>query len=368
MRRPGTSWLVRSADRAIPHSTIRGCGWRLREDDHPRHGVLMNKRPVWCRDVPLLGSDAPLPLDRPFSSKEADSAGVSPRLRRQLVQEGLLRPLLRGVYVATQVPDTFDTRVTALVLVVPSHGIVVDRTAAWAYGVDALPRSAIHTMPPIDVFSREDSRMRRGGIRSGVRQLTERDIDTVKGLRLTTHVRTACDLGRLLWRFDALSVIDGLLRAGLDQDALLHEVERFKGYRGIRQLRHLAPLGDPLAESPPESALRLHWHDADLPWPRCQIWVHGDDGRPRYRIDVGHEETLYGGEYFGEEFHDEDDREDDETRLEWLATQRSWVLDVFRREDVYGRGLRASTRLRVGFELARRQLGVRRAVHLDLGR
>lgn len=328
----------------------------------------MNKKPAWCRDVPLLGVDAPLPVDRPFSSGEADSAGVSPRLRRHLVQVGLLRPVLRGVYVATQVPDTFDTRVAALAFVVPTHAIAVDRTAAWAYGVDALPRSAIHTMPPIDVFSREASRMRRSGIQSGVRQLTDRDINVVKGLSLTTKVRTACDLGRLLWRFDALSVIDGLLRVGLDHGALMDEMERFKGYRGVRQLRQLVPLGDPLAESPPESALRLHWHDAGLPWPTCQIWVYDDDGRPRYRIDLGHEETLYGGEYFGEEFHDDDDREDDEARLEWLARQRSWALDVFRREDVYGHELAAGTRLRAGFDLARRDLGVRRAVVLDLGR
>ncbi len=57
------------------------------------------------------------------------------------------------------------------------------------------------------------------------------------GLRVTTPVRTACDLGRLLWRFDALAALDGYLRIGVDRDEVLLEMPRFRGYRGVRQLR-----------------------------------------------------------------------------------------------------------------------------------
>ena len=45
------------------------------------------------------------------------------------------------------------------------------------------------------------------------------------------------------------------------------EIGRFRGFRGVVQLRCLAPLGDGRAESPGESALRLHWYDAGLPTP-----------------------------------------------------------------------------------------------------
>jgi hypothetical protein len=310
----------------------------------------MHIMPAWCRDVERIGADAPIPVDRPFSAQEATRAGISPSLRRRLVERELLRPVLRGVFVATHVPDSLRLRVAALELVVPDHAVVVDRTAAWLHGVDALPRSASHEMPALDVISRASSRVRRPGVASGVRDLRTRDVEELGRLTVTTSLRTACDLGRRLWRFDALAAIDGFLRLGLDHGLLLSESERFKGHRGVRQLRELVPLGDPGAESPPESALRLHWYDAELPRPETQIWVPGDDGRPRFRIDLGHREARYGAEYFGEEYHPEEQDEHDEARLAWLRTRRDWVMDVFVKVDVYGADLAASDRLRWGFE------------------
>lgn len=325
-----------------------------------------NRLPVWCRDAILLGEDAPVPIDRPFTASYAASAGVGPRLRRRLVEAGLLRPVLRGVLVATQVPDSLRLRVSAVRLVVPEHVVAVDRLAAWIHGVDALPRSAIHELPSLDVFSRAGSRMRRDSIRSGVRDLTARDVRVIDGLQVTSPLRTACDLGRLLWRYDALGAIDGFLRLGVDHDELLREVDRFRGYRGVVQLRTLVPLGDDGAESQPESALRLHWHEAELPCPETQIWVYDGDV-PRFRIDLGHEGVRYGVEYFGEAWHDEDQREHDEGRIRWLEDDRDWVMDVFRKHHVYGQELLA-LQLRQGFERARRQLGLRGSTYIDLGR
>lgn len=325
-----------------------------------------NRLPAWCRDAILLGEDAPVPIDRPFRASYAASAGVSPRLRRHLVEVGLLRPVLRGVLVATQVPDSLRLRVSAVRLVVPEHVVAVDRLAAWIHGVDALPRSAIHEMPLLDVFSRAGSRMRRDSIRSGVRDLTARDVCVIDGLQVTSPLRTACDLGRLLWRYDALGAIDGFLRLGVDRDELRGEVDRFKGFRGVVQLRGLVPLGDDGAESQPESALRLHWHEAELPWPKTQIWVYDGD-LPRFRIDLGHEGVRYGVEYYGEEWHAEDQRKHDEGRIRWLEDDRDWVMDVFRKHHVYGQELLA-LQLRQGFERARRQLGLHGTTYIDLGR
>jgi hypothetical protein len=312
----------------------------------------MHVMPAWCRDVDAIAADAPIPCSRPFSAAEATRLGVDESLRRRLVERGLLRPLLRGVFVVDGVPDSLRLRVAALELVVPEHAVVVDRTAAWLHGVDALPRSTIHRMPSLDVFSRQGSRLRRPGVASGIRDLTVRDLETIGGLTVTTPLRTACDLGRLLWRFDALGAIDGFLRLGLDHGLLLGEVGRFAGYRGVRQLRTLAPLGDPGAESQPESALRLHWYDAELPPPETQIWVEDDTGLPKFRIDVGDRDARYGAEYFGEEFHGEEQQADDEDRLSWLEKHRSWHMDVFRKDDVYGPELAASGRLRRGHAAA----------------
>ncbi|HEV2796257.1 MAG TPA: hypothetical protein VGV65_01445 [Nocardioides sp.] len=290
-------------------------------------------------------------------------------LRHRLVALGLVRPLVRGVFVAAQVPDSFRVRVSAVAMVTPPHAVVVDRTAAWIHGVDALPRSAIHEMPSIDLYSRGGSRMRRTGVASGIRDLRPTDIDELGPVAVTTRLRTACDLGRLLWRFDALAAIDGFLRQGVDQDELVREVERFKGFRGVVQLRRLAPLGDKGAESPPESALRLHWHEADIPaWPQTQIWVHDDDGTPRFRIDVGDAEVRFGAEYYGEEFHGDEVEEADQERIAWLERRRAWHIEVFEKEAVYGRELCATDRLHTGTVRARATLGGRAVTYVDLAR
>lgn len=277
--------------------------------------------------------------------------------------------MLRGTFVASQVPDSLRLRVAAVQLVTPPHVVIVDRTAAWVHGVDALPRSAIHEMPSLDLYSRSTSRMRRTGVSSGIRTLTGADVEHLGGVAVTTPLRTACDLGRLLWRYDALAAIDGFLRIGVAQDELVREVDRFKGHRGVVQLRRLAAWGDPGAESPPESALRLHWHEADIPaWPRTQIWVLSDERVQKFRIDVGDEEVRFGGEYFGEQFHGEDDEASDEGRLRWLRERRAWVMEVFTKADVYGPDLAAGDRLHRGYVMARATMGLRNRSYVDLGR
>lgn len=328
----------------------------------------MNRLPSWCRDVILLGPDAPLPLNVPFTVSQAEAQGVHRHLLSRLVELGLLRRPLRGVLVATQAPDAFGLRVHALKLVVPGHCVVVDRTAAWAHGVSILPRWARYEMPFLDVFSTHRSRMRRAGIRSGVRDLVAADVEEHDGLRITSSLRTACDLGRGLWRFDALAALDGFLGQGLDRDVLAAELGRFKGYRGVIQLRTLVPLADGRSESPGESALRLHWHDGGLPRPELQIWVHDDAGVAVFRIDIGLEELLYAVEYDGEEFHGQDAEDHDLSRRDWLRDQRGWTIEVFAKGDVYAPHADPVPRLRSGYRRARVRLGTHDVTYIDLAR
>ena len=320
----------------------------------------------WFRAT-LLGSDSAIPIDRPFTYAEAKAEGVGSKLLAQLVGTGHLRHVLHGVYVATQVPDSLGMRARALKLVVPDHGVVVDRTACWLHVVDALPRRAAYEMPPLEVYSTARSRTRRAGVSSGIRDLRPGDVEVVDGLRVTTKLRTACDVGRLVWRYDAIGALDGLVRAGLSKDELIAVVGRFKGQRGVLQLRQLVPIIDPLAESMPESALRLHWHEADLPWTECQIWVLDDGGRPVFRIDVGHRDVRYGAEYFGLAFHGDEEKAADEARLEWLGRRR-WTMDVFGKGQVYGMDPHPQDALRGGFERARARLGSSTPVYVDLSR
>jgi hypothetical protein len=318
----------------------------------------MSKMPSWMSDVVLLDERCPLPLEAPFTTAQAEALGISRHLLSRLCQLSLIRPLVRGTYVAAQVVDTLGLRASALQLVVPETAVVTDRTAAWLHGVDILPRSATHEPPPVQMFARNGSRVRRPGVASGVRALLDSDVTSVGGVVVTTPLRTALDLGRLLRRFDALAALDGFLRLGVPLDELLRSIERFKGERGVVQLRMLAPLADGRAESPAESVLRLHWYDAGLPRPELQWWVYDDDGVAIYRLDLALPDCRYAAEYDGEKFHTDDDQPRDETRREWMSTQRWWVIDVFTKEEVYPRSADPAARLAAGMRLARSRMGL----------
>lgn len=302
----------------------------------------------------LLDEGFPLPLYDPFTSGQARAAGLDPRRLRQLLDEGLLRRVLRGVYAASQAPDSVLFRARAVGLVIPECAVVTDRTAAWLHGVPVLERGAHLAAPPISVCESVDSRVRRPEVDGRRRQLLPKDVMEIHGVRVTTPLRTSLDLGRRLWRFDALAAIDGFLRIGVEHDVLLSEVERFRGHRGVRQLRWLAPLGDGRAESPGESALRLHWYDACLPKPEPQLWIRDDWGRELYRLDLALPEARYAAEYDGEEHHSGgEDVAHDEDRREWMRTERGWTIDSFRKDAVYGRNTDITTRLRAGLRRAR---------------
>jgi hypothetical protein len=308
-------------------------------------------------DTQLLGPAFPLPVDIPFTVGMALAVGVRNDQMAALVRAGLLRRVLHGVYAATQAPDTMRARAAALRLVLPPDTVVTDRAAAWLHGVDILHRGAHQVAPPVETSTSRDTRVRRPTVEGHRRGLSEADITEIRGVPVTTLLRTACDLGRMLWRFDALAAIDGALREGVDHEQLLHECERFRGYRGIKQLRVLAPLGDARSQSPGESALRLHWFDAGLPRPDLQYEVYDDAGFLRFRLDVPAPEVRYAAEYDGEKHHtDPEDLRRDQVRRDWLARERRWSIDAFTRKDVYHPRTDITDRLRRGFHNARRAM------------
>jgi hypothetical protein len=313
---------------------------------------------TWLDDRHLfLSARSPLPLDIAFTAGQAADWGVSRQTLRTMVEHGLVRRMLTGVYVAAQATETIHLRAHALSLVVPDVAVVTDRTAAWLHGVDLLPRSSRTAPPPVNVFHTSDTRVRRPGVAAGRRGLLSSDITVVHGVRVTTALRTALDLGRLLWRYDALAAIDGFLRIGVPHELLISEINRFRGYRGVRQLRALAPLGDGRAESAGESALRLNWYDAGLSRPELQFWVYDDGGVPLYRLDIALPEILYAAEYDGEEFHTRDeDRTRDESRRTWCERERQWHFEVFDKSDVYDRLVDPLPRLAGGYAAAKRRV------------
>ncbi len=312
-------------------------------------------------DLPLLDESFPLQLDQPFTLQQALRVGITHHQVRSLESRCLIRRLLKGVYVAVQEPDGIQLRARALALVVPPAAVVTDWTACWLWtGVMSVNDHL--AVPPLSMFHwNRHSRLRNQLCLSGSRMFRPSDVTTLDGLRLTSPLRTACDLGRLAHRDQAIGALDALLRYGTFTDAeLVATVERFAGMRGVVQLRALAPLADPRAESAGESTLRLRWRDIpSLPPPTPQVPVLRG-GFEVYRIDLGVPELRYGCEYDGQEHHStEADIAHDKRRRDDLAQRFGWDVEGVGRVNVYGAARDIEEILHLGIERARRAVGLR---------
>jgi hypothetical protein len=182
----------------------------------------------------------------------------------------------------------------------------------------------------------------------------------VGGILVTTPLRTACDLGRLLHRDAAFAALDSMLGLGVfDNDELVDSSAGFRGYRHVRQLRALAPLADGRAQSPPESVLRLRWLDcAELPRPEPQRPVVAPPGVAGglYFLDVGIDELRFAVEYDGIEFHGEDRDEHDDSRRAWVREHEHWIVDVVGKDNVFGKHRDVEQIIRRGVRSARARM------------
>jgi hypothetical protein len=234
--------------------------------------------------LPLHPLHPLLPLDEPFTPAIARAVGLDRRSLERMLAAGHVRRLLRGVYVAATAPESVVLRAAAAGLATSGRGIVVDRLAAWVHGVP------LQGPAPLDVLVPGRSSQSSLG---GRRQLLGRDVVTLSGVRVTTPLRTALDLGRLLPAGAALGAMDALLRGGtFTHAALLGELARFSQHRGIAPLRSLAVQVDSRSLGPAESLLRLHWNTARLPTPVPGQLVAA--GSRLVRLSLGVSQRQYG--------------------------------------------------------------------------
>jgi hypothetical protein len=294
----------------------------------------------------------------PFTRAQALEAGVSPRVLHRLADQGALRRLFRSVYVDSAADDTPEARAQALGLVLPPDAVAVDHTAAWLLGVDTSSPLEHLVPPPLSIYRLAGgARVRRAGCAGGERQLLATDLIRAGNVRHTTGLRTALDLGRLLRRDHALAAMDGLARkCSLGTADLESQIPRFRGFRGVLQLRWIAPLVDPKSESPGESRLRLAWLDAGLPRPVLQHYV--SLGASFAFLDIAAPEYRFAAEYDGWDWHSAPEQvERDEIRRDRLAEQ-GWRIAVFTRQDFQPDPELAVARLRYEFAAWRNGRGV----------
>ena len=287
-----------------------------------------------------LRADPRLPLDEPFTGGQARDLGVSEWVLRRLVRDGLVRRVLPGVYVDATAVDDVTLRARAVSLVLPPDAVVVDEHAAWLHGVDIIP-PADHVIPaPLMVFRLPGAtRVRKADCGGGERTLRPGDVELVHGVPVLTQLRIALDLGRLRRRDRAYIALDAMVGTGaFERGELTDALPRFRGMRGVVQLRELEPMADGGSESPGEMLLKLRWREAGLPRCRPQVPVGvGAFGTPAAYVDLGNDELRFGAEYDGRDWHQltDEQRVHDRQRRTWLRDDEGWGIEVFDNDTLF---------------------------------
>jgi very-short-patch-repair endonuclease len=308
-----------------------------------------------------LGDSFPLDPGVPFTRAQAKAAGVSRHVLDRLTNAGILRKPIRGVFLATELGDSLALRAACLRLVAPPDAVIVDRHAGWLYGATMVLRPNEHLeLRPVTMFLPGGrGRLRNPLSDSGERTFAPGDVIEVEGLRVTSPLRTACDLGRVRWPDQAIAALDAMLRLGaFSKDELLAEITRFRGMRWVTTLRAIAVLADGRSESPGESVLRLRCIECLLDLePQVEVWL---GGVLVARLDLADLELMLAVEYDGAEWHSSpEQREHDRERRTDLSENHGWLIRPFTKDEVFGRARECERILHEVAREARRRRGLR---------
>jgi len=234
----------------------------------------------------------PIELTRgPFTVEDARRHGVT---RAQLLGASWRR-LGVGLYSWREIADAPMTRLIAAKHRLPDTAVFTGPTAGWLHGLDITPCN------PIEVAVPKTSRISRLVGLAVRRSIVPRtDISTLRGLRVTSAVRTVADLACRLRLIDAVALLDTALRRRLVNDEHLRRwVKNHAGYRGIKRLKNALELTDPAAESVMETRLRLLLVLAGLPRPKVQLSLRDDSGFFIARPDLYYPGVRLAIEYDG---------------------------------------------------------------------
>jgi hypothetical protein len=197
---------------------------------------------------------------------QATAAGISDQRLTELVRRGAIARVARGVYAIGEAAflDVDPAAITTSWRVVLSH----ESAAAW-YGAD-LPEAlkAMHVTAP-------RNRARRSNGTPGIRvhrfTLSGDDVCVVRGVLVTSPLRTALDIARHLSVDHAVAIVDALIRLGrLSYDDFVAKATEQTG-RGAARVKLIAHLVSPKSGSILESLTRVLLWRNDLPDPTPQF-------------------------------------------------------------------------------------------------
>ena len=214
-------------------------------------------------------------------------------LTRRQLRGDTWRRLLQDVYVHRDVPVTHLLRAHAAVALLPS-AVVTGCSAATVWGVPlAGPRDDVEvTMPPTTRMVRVQ------GLRTRRARLAADDVRRRHGLVVTTPAATALRLASVLSQDAAVVAIDQLIGTGVVDLGEIRDMAAQARGPGSTRARAAANLADGLAESPPETRLRLLIGLSPLPPPVAQFRVVHEN-RFCARVDFAWPDRKVALEYDG---------------------------------------------------------------------
>ena len=235
-----------------------------------------------------------------------------------------LRTFYRRVYPDVYAPKrlelTLDDRITAAWLWSRRRGVVCGRAASASHGA-----KWVDVDVPIELAV--PNHRAPTGVLACNPTLLDGEVIEHGAIKLTTVERTAFDLA-LNDRVDhAVARLDALAAATHFKNDDVRELARKHPHvRGIRRLNRVLDLVDAGAESPQETRVRLLLMDNGFPRPSTQIPVPGQDGFPRYYLDMGWEDIMVAVEYDGEHHRKNTaDYRKDIVRLEYIQSL-GWIV------------------------------------------
>lgn len=274
----------------------------------------------------------------PFTVAEAARIGLT---EHDLRSSEYVRPW-RGVRIPAADADALEARCRALAALVHPMSAISHETALDLLG---LPRrlgdqdALLHvTVPHGTGLAATVPSLR--GVCGHARSFNEGEVLSLGGLRVTTPLRTWCDVASERWPLEDLVALGDaiLMRRGEAAEALLAKIAIVWGpRRGAVMLRAAAQLCRAGAASPMESRLRLLVMLGGLPEPSLNHdvvldgrWLHRPDlAWPKYRAGVDYD----GGTHLRGAPRQ---RRRDIARREALD-ESGWVLRVVTADDVLRR-------------------------------
>ncbi|SNR87114.1 T/G mismatch-specific endonuclease [Geodermatophilus saharensis] len=264
---------------------------------------------------------------RVFRGTWAVGAGV---LTKDELRSTAWRRLRRDVYADATLPVDHLVLARGVALVMPRSAALGGLTAAVLWGAGGLATAE----DPVEVVVPPGTRWSPGpGVAVRSADLDGAVVRRGPWLRWTDRVRTAVDLVRRDGTDEAVVLLDQLVCArvvGLDD--VRAAVEALPRCRGSARARRAAGLADGLAESPPETRLRLLLHRSGLPLPVAQFDVRSG-GRFVARVDFAWPERRLALEYDGAWHGAPDQLPRDRRRLNGLMAA-DWRVQFVTRGDL----------------------------------